>query len=182
MIAIRRELARTVVIDAIAPYVVYTLAKPELGEMAALALCAVPPALEALWSVWKRKRLDVISGVVLAGIAVSFGLVALGGSERVLLLRESLITSVVGLAIAVTAPLKRPLLWYVLRDTPLAARIRVISLVWGIGLVVEMAVRTAMLYTMETSRFLLVSPFVQYGMTGALVVWTIWSAKNAAKK
>jgi hypothetical protein len=37
-----------------------------------------------------------------------------------------------------------------------------------------MAVRTAMVFGMTTSRFLLISPFVQYGMTGALVAWAVF--------
>ena len=189
--AIRRELARTLAIDAIAPYVVYVLAKPELGEMAALGLSAVPPAIEAVWSVIRRRRLDVVSALVLGGIAVSLGLIALGGSERVLLLRESLITSVVGLAVAASVVMRRPLLYYLFREgagagwaeryetePALRRQLRVMSLVWGLGLVVEMAVRSAMVFWMETSQFLLISPFVQYGITGALVLWTIVTVRR----
>lgn len=188
----RRELARTIAVDAIAPYVVYVLAKPEVGEMTALALSAVPPAIEAVWSVTRRRRLDVVSALVLGGIVVSLGLIALGGSQRVLLLRESLITSVVGVAVALSVLMRRPLLYYLFREAAgadwteryekepaLRRHVRVLSLVWGIGLVVEMAVRSAMVFEMEIEQFLLISPFVQYGMTGALVLWTIVRTRRA---
>lgn len=174
----RRELVSMILVNAVAPYIVYELAEPYTGGLVALALSAVPPTIESIWSVVRKKKLDVAASLVLGGIAVSLILIALGGSERVLLLRDSLITSLVGLAIAVSAFFKRPLLYYLFRqvqggEPPLSA-MRVLSAVLGIGLIVEMAVRTAMVYSMTTSRFLLVSPFVQYGMTGALVAWAVF--------
>jgi len=173
--SVRSEIASLVLVNAIAPYIVYELAEPRVGGMAALALSAVPPAVEGVLSVVRKRKLDVVAAMVLGGIAISLGLVALGGSERVLLLRDSLITSVVGLAIAVSSTFPRPILYYLFRQVqgvdPQLRAMRVLSVVLGLGLVVEMAVRTAMVLQMTTDRFLLVSPFVQYGATAALVLW-----------
>ena len=167
-----------ILINAVAPYIVYEVAEPYTGGLVALALSAVPPAIESVWSVAKKRKLDIASALVLGGIAVSLVLIALGGSERVLLLRDSLITSIVGLAIAVSAVFPRPILYLLFRqmqgrEPPLRA-MRVLSVVMGLGLVVEMAVRTAMVFAMTTSRFLLISPFVQYGMTGLLIAWAVF--------
>jgi hypothetical protein len=176
--SVRREIANLLVVNAILPYLVYELAEPYTGGLAALALSAVPPAIESVWSVVRKRKLDVASALVLGGIAVSLVLIALGGSERVLLLRDSLITSIVGLAIAISAVFPRPILYFLFRQVqgvePELRAMRVLSLVLGLGLVVEMAVRTAMVFEMSTSRFLLISPFVQYGMTGALVAWAVF--------
>jgi hypothetical protein len=175
--SVRREIASLLLINAIAPYLVYELAEPYTGGLAALALSAIPPAIESVWSVVKKRKLDAASTLALGGIAVSLVLIALGGSERVLLLRDSLITSVVGLAIAISAAFPRPILSYLFRQVqgvePDLRAMRVMSVVLGIGLVIEMAVRTAMVMEMTTSRFLLISPFVQYGMTFALAGWAI---------
>jgi hypothetical protein len=180
----RREIANLILINAVAPYVVYELAEPYTGGLAALALSAVPPAIEGVWSVVKKRKLDVAAALVLAGIAASLVLIALGGSERVLLLRDSLVTSVVGLAIAVSAVFPRPILYYLFNQVqgaePDLGAMRVLSVVLGLGLVVEMAVRTAMVFAMTTSRFLLISPFVQYGMTGALVAWAVFYMRRRA--
>jgi Protein of unknown function (DUF3159) len=190
----RRELVRTLLINAIGPYVVYLVCKPYTGSLVALALSAVPPTVESLWSVVQRRRLDIVSALVLGGIVLSLVLVALGGSERVLLLRESLVTSLIGLVLAASVVLARPLLFYLFRqlragsDAAAVARwderwerepalrrtMRILTLVWGLGLVVEMAVRTAMVFDMEIADFLLISPFVQYGLTGLLAAWTVW--------
>lgn len=183
--SVRREIASLLLINAIAPYVVYELAEPHTGGLAALALSAVPPAIESVWSVAKKKKLDAVSALVLGGLAVSIVLVALGGSERVLLLRESLITSIVGLAIAISAAFEKPVMYHLVRQVqgiePDLRAMRVLSLVLGLGLVVEMAVRTAMVLWMSTDRFLLISPFVQYGMTGALVAWCVFYMRRRSR-
>jgi uncharacterized membrane protein len=174
---VRREVAKLLLIDAVAPYVVYEVAQPYTGDLAALALSALPPAIESVWSVIRKRKLDAISALVLAGIGVSLVLIALGGSERVLLLRDSLITSIVGVVIAISAVFPKPILYYLFRQVqggePRVGPMRVLSAVMGLGLVVEMGVRTAMVYAMTTSRFLLVSPFVQYGLTGLLILWAV---------
>ena len=174
--SVRSEIASLVLINAIAPYLIYELAAPYVGGLAALALSAVPPGIEGLWSVLRKRKLDVASALVLGGIAVGLVLVALGGSERVLLLRDSLITSIVGLVIAISAAFPKPILHYLVRQVqgvePELRTMRVLSVALGLGLVVEIAVRTTMVLKMTTDRFLLVSPFVQYGMTAALVTWT----------
>lgn len=174
---VRREIAKLVLVDAIAPYVVYQLAEPYTGELAALALSALPPAVESVWSVVRKRKLDAISALVLAGIGVSLVLIALGGSQRVLLLRDSLVTSAVGIVVALSAVFPKPILYYLFRQIqggePALGPMRTLSVVLGLGLVAEMAVRTAMVYAMTTSRFLLVSPFVQYGLTGLLVLWAV---------
>ncbi|HET9987894.1 MAG TPA: hypothetical protein VFQ65_05225, partial [Kofleriaceae bacterium] len=107
----------------------------------------------------------------------SLVLIALGGSERVLLLRDSLVTSIVGVVVAISAAFPKPILYYLFRQVqgvePALGPMRTLSVVLGLGLIVEMAVRTAMVYAMTTSRFLLVSPFIQYGLTGLLVVWAV---------
>jgi len=174
---VRREIAKLVLVDAIAPYVVYELAQPYTGELGALALSALPPAIESVWSVARKRKLDAVSALVLAGIGVSLVLIALGGSQRVLLLRDSLVTSAVGIVVALSAVFPKPILYYLFRQIqggePALGPMRTLSVVLGLGLVAEMAVRTAMVYAMTTSRFLLVSPFVQYGLTGLLVLWAV---------
>ena len=174
---VRREIAKLVLVDAIAPYIVYELAQPYTGELGALALSALPPAIESVWSVARKRKLDAVSALVLAGIGVSLVLIALGGSQRVLLLRDSVVTSAVGIVVALSAVFPKPILYYLFRQIqggePALGPMRTLSVVLGLGLVAEMAVRTAMVYAMTTSRFLLVSPFVQYGLTGLLVLWAV---------
>lgn len=196
--SVRREVIRTILINAVTPYVVYVLASPHVGGMQALLLSAVAPVLESLWSVARRRRLDLVAALVLGGIAASLGLMALGGSERVLLLRESLVTGLVGLFFVGSVPTPKPFVYVLgrhamaLRDPERCARwerrfdsqesfrrsMRVLTAVWGVGLLVEVGARTGMVLEMRVADFLLVSPFVQYGLTGALILWTVVYARR----
>jgi hypothetical protein len=80
-----------------APFLVYQLVSGHMSETAALMLSSVPPIL---WSIgqliWSRK-LDALSLLVITGIALSLVATLLGGSPRLLLVRESLITGIFGL-------------------------------------------------------------------------------------
>src|ERR1700756_4455389 len=75
------------------PFLVYQLATGHMSETAALILSSAPPIL---WSIgqliWNRK-LDVLSLLVITGIALSLIATLLGGSPRLLLVRESFITA-----------------------------------------------------------------------------------------
>lgn len=188
--------ARTLLINGLAPYLIYVAVHAHASSFAALLCSAVPPMLESLWSVFRRRRLDVMAVLVLGGIALGLGLMTLGGDARLLLVRESLVTGIIGLVFIGSLALRRPLIYYLARETtagddperlarwhrfselPAARRgIRWITLVWGAGLLVEAAVRVDMAESMAIDHFLAVSPFVQYGLTGLLIAWTVWYSR-----
>jgi hypothetical protein len=55
---------------------------------------------------------------------------------------------------------------------------RTMTLVWGIGLTAETALRAWMALTWPIERFLVVSPFIGYGIYGCLALWTLWYRKT----
>ena len=195
---VRAELARTLLVNAAFPYVVYVVAKPRVGGFDALLASAVPPTLESLWSVARRRRLDLVASLVLGGIAASLAVMALGGSERILLVRESLITGLFGLVLAVSALTPYPLIYLIGRQATAAreperaeswqrrwteersfrASLRLITAVLGVGLVAEVTVRAVMAFKMRVSTFLIASPLVQYGFIGAVALWTFGYARR----
>jgi hypothetical protein len=59
---------------------------------------------------------------------------------------------------------------------------RVITVVWGIGLLVEAVVRTFLVIVLSTGLFLIVSPFVLYGIIGVLVIWMFLYSRQGCKK
>ena len=58
----------------------------------------------------------------------------------------------------------------------------VVTVVWGIGLLVEAALRIFLVLVMSTEQFLIISPFVLYGITGALIVWMFLYSRQGRKK
>ncbi|WP_018912234.1 VC0807 family protein [Thiomonas sp. FB-6] len=181
-------------VNLLGPWLVYRLCLPTLGEFGALVASGIPPALWALAGLVRTRRLDALSLLVLLGIVLSAAVSLLGGEPRLLLLRESLVTGSIGLAFLISLALGRPLVFYLARATvaresaegsagfeaawrarpTLAASIRLMTLVWGLGLCAEFALRAWLVMHLPIERVLLVSPLVGYGAYGALAAWTLW--------
>ena len=181
-------------VNLLLPWIAYRLAQPHWGETGGLIASAVPPTIWSAIGLVRFRRLDALSATVLLGIVLSLGAMALGGGPRVLLMRESLASGLVGVAFLASLLTKRPLVFYLARATvaretaegvarferlwqerrEFASAMRVLTAVWGVGLVGETAVRGWLAMTWPIERFLVVSPLLGYGLFGALMAWTLW--------
>lgn len=194
----KRRLLIELIINFLLPWLAYRLAQPEWGETGGLIASAIPPLLWSGWELWQHRRVDALSLFVLAGIVLSAAIMALGGDARVMLLRESLISGLFGLTFLATALTARPLLYYLARATTLREsaqnhghfetlwqhnpifrrKIAVMNAAWGFGLVAETILRSALAWTWPVERFLLISPWIGYGIYGLLTGWTFWYRKR----
>jgi hypothetical protein len=185
-------------VNFLLPWLAYRLALPHLGETGALIASAVPPIVWSLIELARFRRVDALSVMVVAGIVLSVAAMALGGSPRVLLLRESLVSGAIGVVFLLSLPMRRPLIFYFARATVaremeggaahfetlwrerpgLASSMRLMTLVWGAGLTCETALRAWMALAWPIERFLVVSPFIGYGIYGGLALWTLWYRKT----
>ncbi|MEO7681799.1 MAG: VC0807 family protein, partial [Sphingomonas sp.] len=85
-------------VNFILPYLIYTVAEARLGEVGALLASSAPPILWSIFEFARHRRLDALSVLVVAGIALSLLAMLGGGGVRFLQLREKLVTGVIGLA------------------------------------------------------------------------------------
>ncbi|MCC8401525.1 hypothetical protein LJ655_06380 [Paraburkholderia sp. MMS20-SJTN17] len=185
-------------VNFLLPWLAYRLALPRVGETGALIASAAPPLAWSAIELARFRRVDALSVMVVAGIVLSVAAMALGGSPRMLLLRESLVSGAVGVAFLLSLPMRRPLIFYLARATVaremeggaahfealwrerpgLAIAMRTMTLVWGLGLTGETALRAWMALTWPIERFLVVSPFIGYGIYVGLALWTLWYRKT----
>ncbi|PVX73566.1 VC0807 family protein [Paraburkholderia unamae] len=181
-------------VNLLLPWVAYRLAQPHWGELGGLIASAVPPLAWSIVELVRFRRVDALSAVILLGIALSLLAMAFGGSTRVLLMRESLAAGAIGVTFLCSLLGKRPLVFYLTRatvaretregvarlellwaDNPsFAAAMRLLTLVWGVGLCADSALRTWLAATWPIERFLVVSPIIGYGVFGGLMAWTFW--------
>jgi hypothetical protein len=184
-------------VNLLLPWLAYRLAAPHWGETGGLIASAVPPVIWSLVELARFRRVDALSLIVLIGIVLSIVAMALGGSPRMLLLRESLVSGAIGVAFLLSLPMPRPLIFYLARATvaremaggaerinalwterpAFATSLRMMTAVWGLGLTGETLLRSWMAWTWPIERFLVVSPFIGYGIYGALLTWTLWYRK-----
>ncbi len=141
----------------------------------------------------RRRKVDVVGAAVLVGFAV--GVVSstlLGGNAYVLKVRDGFFTALFGVACIVTLYTHdRPALFYVGRylsagndpvkisafdrqhELPVGRHtFRVLSVVWGIGLVVEASCRLTLADVLPTGTYLAVSPFITASVIGSLFAFT----------
>ncbi|HQU01365.1 MAG TPA: VC0807 family protein [Acetobacteraceae bacterium] len=188
-------------VNLVMPWLVYTLAHPYWGDTGALIASAMPPVLWSIYELIRFRRVDALSLLIVSGIVLSLAALMFGGSPRVLMLRENLVTFPVGFAFLLSAFFRRPLIYYLARATmvrqadegladferimdrpPVTRAFRIMSLVWGAGLCVQAAILSWMAWTWPIPRFLIVSPIVGYGIFGALGFWTYLYQKRGRKR
>ncbi|CAG4891116.1 VC0807 family protein [Paraburkholderia saeva] len=199
---IRASFLLELIVNLALPWLAYRLALPHWGETGGLIASAVPPVIWSLVELARFRRVDALSVLVLLGIVLSIAAMAAGGSPRMLLLRESLVSGAIGVAFLASLLMPRPLVFYLARATvarekadgaaqidalwrarpAFASALRLMTAVWGVGLTVETAVRVFMAMTWPIERFLVVSPFASYGIYGALLLWTFWYRKGLKKR
>jgi hypothetical protein len=173
------------------PWLVYKLVSPHYGDFIALAASALPPMLWSGYELARFRKIDALSIIVIAGILLSLAAVGFGGSPRMLMVRENIFSVPIGLAFLLSLVLKRPLIYYLAnatmaRNSPAAQAqfqanwerphvlraLRVMSLVWGAGLVAQGLLLGWMAWTWPIGTYLLVSPVIGYGAVAAMGFWT----------
>ncbi|MBW4053785.1 MAG: hypothetical protein HIU85_20475 [Proteobacteria bacterium] len=192
-------------LNIVIPMICYRLSKRYISpsEYTALLLATAYPVLKSIHDLIKRREIDVVSVVVLLGIAASIAGVAAGGSYKLLLLRESLFTFAFGVAClgSLLMPSRRPLMFFFGRvfatgndpvrraefdaawQYPQARRAhRMVTLVWGLLFICEFAFRVVLIYTVSPATVLLVSPLVLNTATILVIVWTFSYARGARRR
>ena len=188
-----RGLLISIALNAVIPVLLYRLSKRYLlaSEFTALSVAALFPLGLSVVDLTRSRTLDPVALLSLISILVSIIVVSLGGSTKLLLIRESLFTAAFGIACFVSLALPRPLMFYFGRffiagrdqqriadfnagwQRPQFRRVhRLITVVWGASSLGEFLVRIALVYTMPTAAVLVISPIILGGLLIATIVWT----------
>jgi hypothetical protein len=188
-------------VNFILPYAIYTYAQPSFGEVKALIASSAPPTLWSLVEFARNRRIDALSVLVLAGIVLSLLAVLGGGGPQFLLLREKLVTGAIGLVFLVSALIGKPLVYELARanmrrksedeaeafealqvHAAFRRTMTVMTLVWGLGLIVDVTLGVVLVFTLSVREYLIVNPILGYGTMGALSLWTFWYGRRAKRR
>jgi len=198
MSRVLRGILVTLLINGAVPYVLYIWLSNTMSSFAALSIATVVPMADNLFHLAKHKKLDVFGGMMLFTFLLGIGLIALGGDEKLLLIRESFITAAVGLLFLVSLLFRKPLIYHLAmkftvqdsthEKSAFAANwdysyfrfvVRLMTAVWGGMLLVEAGVRILLVYELTTAQFLAVSNLVFYGFIGITILWTALYRKHS---
>ncbi len=189
----------SILVNGIFVYLIYTLLKSytSASDLVALLVSSVPALLSEIVTIIRHRQLDVLGIIVLAFIAISAVVSFIGGDPKLLLIRESFLTVVFGVACIVSLLFPRPIWFYIIRyfatgNDPAKAPgfnarwqypafrryIRIITVVWGIVYLVEFPVRVFMVYHLSIQQYLAIGPVVFYGVTFVVIAFTIAYARR----
>ena len=194
-----RGLVVSIALNAVVPVLLYVGSKRYLAASELLAL-SVASLFPLGWSVVDLARvgsLDPVAVISLASIVVSMVAVVLGGSPKLLLIRESFFTGAFGVACFASLGFPRPIMFYFARYFSAgrdAARMaefdagwqrprfrrtmRLMTLVWGVTSLAEFVIRIVLVYTLPVATVLVVSPIVLGVLVIATISWTLAYGKR----
>jgi hypothetical protein len=194
-------IAMIVIFDVAAPLVAYkVLRSAGLSAVSALLLSGVFPAVGVTIGAVRNRRLDAVGVLVLAGIVVGTVLGLVSHSARLLLVEGSVPTGVFGVVCLGSLWARHPLMFTVAREFtgPDTARgqemtrlwqhdgyrhvLRVITAVWGVGFLLEAALRVVIVYHTSTGTALTISQITPFLFGGILSAWTVAYGAHHKKK
>jgi len=202
MVPSLRMLAPNLIVAGVFPVVGYAVLRPHVSSDAiALAIVLVFPVLEIIVERARRGRFDPIGIIAMIGISLGLiGAIAFNGDATLLKVRESMLTGVFGIVCLASLAAPRPAMFYMGRlfatggdpdqvaefneiwELPtVPRRFRIVTLVWGVGLVGEAAFRTVLALTIPTQTFLIVSQIVNWGVLGGLL-WYSFATNRAGER
>ena len=189
------------VFDLGGPLLVYTVLRSAgMSTVAALILSGIPPALGIVIGAVVDRRLDVIGVVVLAGLAVGTVAGLASNNARLYLVEGAVPSLVFALACLISLRSAKPLIYRFAveilgpkspkgREVTGAWRypgfrraFQVITMVWGVAYLIEVAVRLVVVEITSTGIALFFSKLVPYAFAVCLAAWTVGYGEHEKKK
>lgn len=186
-------------VNFVLPLIIYDFTHARLGDVRALMASSAPPILWAIIEFIRVRRVDALSIIVLAGIALSLLAFLGGGGAKFLQLRERMVTGLIGLGFIVSVLIRRPLIYEFAKATMIRRQqtaeladfearradpgfkrvMNLMTLVWGAGLLADAVAGVVLVLTLSVHDYLIASPILGYSATGGLSAWTWWYARRA---
>lgn len=159
------------------------------SERTALLAATVLAASRLVWVALRRRQVTWFVAVMIAVFGLGLLLTFLAGDARVLLLKDSVVTASVGTVFLLSAVSGRPLTlaaaqttqpWHAAalddlfrRRADVRHRFVVSALVWGVGLLLESAVRIPLVYTLPVDAMVAISEALLWGTIISLLAWNL---------
>ena len=186
------------ILDVAVPVGSYYLLKSGFGmsTMAALGWSSVVPAVRTVWSAVKERKANALAGLILFVNVVGLALSLVAGDPRLMLAKDSGVSSAIGIGILVSVKLGRPMMtsgmklflikgdaaknaaWdRLIAGSPRFRKAeRTFSLVWGVALLGECVLRVVGAYTVPIDTMVWLGTVV---VIGTIVLAVLVSGRMA---
>lgn len=192
----------TALLSVAAPIVIYQVATAHgVAAVPALILSAAGPLLEMAITALVKRRLDEISTIILIAIVVGIATSLFFDDPKFLLLKESVLTGLLGVGYLVTLLTPRPAFFLLGRrfatgGDPGRVRwwndwwrtshgfrrtMRAMTAMWGLAFVVEAGVRVWLTYVLSIGTMVVINNIAPLAVVGLLMVITaVWGKRAQA--
>jgi intracellular septation protein A len=178
--------------------VIYVLLKHVMPSLTALVIATLLPLIENAIHIWKKRSMDTFGLLMLSSFVLAAALALLSGSERLVLVRESIVTAALGCWFLMSLLFRRPLIYQMAqrfvgeekasiykqnwRNPYVRFVFRLMTAVWGVMLLLEAGIRVVLAYKLSTTEFLAVSHVIFYGVLAVTIGWTVVYRKHVKRK
>jgi hypothetical protein len=196
--SIRNTVRQTLVLDVFLPLVSYYILRSlHFSSVISLILSGIFPAFRVLFLGFKQRSIDALGILVLVGIVSGSLLGLITGSAKLVLIDGVLPTAVIGFTCLVSLFFKAPLMYYFalefrggkesvagkeligfLQYKSFKDTMRLITLVWGIALVLEAGIQIWIILNFSISVAKTTSNIMPIAFIAILFVWTYTMAKS----
>lgn len=197
-----RNWAPTILFNVVLPIITYTLLTGYgVADALALALSGVWPLLELGISFARTRHADEFSIMVLAFLVVGVAASLAFDDARLLLVKDSAVTGLFGLALLGSLLAPRPLMFYFGRKFATGgdpARVewwnglwqyagfrrsqRILTVVWGGTFLAEAVLRIVLSYSLPVSTMVVVSNVLPYVVLAVLIFGTATYGRRAGRR
>ena len=193
----KTKLAFDLLVNGLLPWAGYVFLQSQYGwsDYHALLAVTVIPGAVALVSIVRKGRPDLVASVSLVMILLSLALAAASDDTRVLQIRESYITALMGLVFIGSSLAKKPVLWLLAKhqakseeqkaslEAPQVRKmLGTVNAVWGWSFILEFGAKLWMIENLPISRVLALSPIMFYGVTAVTFLWTLWWLRRQTRR
>ncbi|CAK4085744.1 unnamed protein product [Aphanomyces euteiches] len=182
---------KTLLVNVVAPLVIYYIASRYTSQVEALVLSGIPPAVNAIITMVCQRQLDILASLTVVSIALSAVIATLTEDPKLLLVKDSSFTIIIGATfLGSTIYAKEDLIWSYNRQLrgpdakdqldakyakpDVRGRSQLVCRVWGSALLLEAAVRVVLVYSISVDTMVYVSPILMIVTFATLGFWTKW--------
>ena len=193
---IRKNIMISVLINAVLPLITYKILINHMPSVIALMISTTIPVIDNLYHIIKNKKIDIFATFVILGFVVGIIAMLLGGNQKLLLIRQSYITAIMGIVFLVSMLFPKPIIYYFAEkflnpqngdnkdknnksfmeekwsNPRFRFTMKFITLIWGICLLLEAISNISLVFILSVSEYMAVSPFVSYGFIGLAILIT----------
>ncbi|MGV3152130.1 VC0807 family protein [Sarcina ventriculi] len=201
---IKKSIIISILINAILPLITYKILINHIPSITALIISTTIPIIDNIYHIIKEKKIDIFASLIILGFIVGIISMLFGGSQKLLLIRQSYITAVIGILFLTSMFFPKPMIYYLAKkfinsqdkyvknnkstidekwkNPHFRFSMKFLTFIWGICLVLEAVCNISLVFILSVSKYMLISSLVSYGFIGCAAFITFFYRKKIKSK